>query len=110
MFRFLEAPDFSKDLVITPMGESSFSKEIRICMQRQAVMKEHTAPKGISIALLQGEVRIETPDESFQLNPGDVIVLEAKVPHSLYAIEASVIRLSLSKHDSVERVFSAIKP
>jgi quercetin dioxygenase-like cupin family protein len=48
-------------------------------------------------------------EEKFILKAGDVIALEGSVLHELNALEESVVRLSLHKSDSVERVNSLLK-
>ena len=40
---------------------------------------------------------------------GDIIALEGDIPHDLTAKEHSIIRLTLSKHDKVERLKSVIE-
>ncbi len=110
LLHFLKDPDFSQALVVTTMAETSFCKQIRICMQKDAVMKEHNAPRGISITLLQGSIRIELEEKQYELTTGDTLVLEARVNHSLYAYANSIIQLTLSQDDSARRVFSVLHP
>ncbi len=47
--------------------------------------------------------------EKFELNALDMISLEANVAHSLGGLENSIIRLSLNKSDSVQRVNAVLK-
>ncbi|GAL84466.1 hypothetical protein MYP_1694 [Sporocytophaga myxococcoides] len=43
------------------------------------------------------------------MKSGDIITLEGDVPHDLTAKENSIARLSLSKHDKVERLKDLIE-
>lgn len=85
--------------------ESEFSKEIRITMAKDAVMKEHMAPNAIIVQVLRGGIEFEMSGKILVMNEFDMITLPAFIPHSLKALENSIIRLSLSKSDSHTRVF-----
>lgn len=99
-------------LKVDVLCENGSSKEIRIAMQKGAFMKEHFAPHEIMVQVLDGEIEFELPKrgEKIELKTLDMIALNAKEPHSLYALKDSIIRLSISKLDSVSRVFSLLKP
>ena len=89
--------------------ETSFSKEIRILLKEGQVMKEHQAPLPIIVHILEGKIDFGIKGEVQQLQKGDLIALKARVPHDLHAKENSVVRLSLSKLDSAERVQQVIQ-
>ena len=103
---FLKDTRFGEKVQIDKMFETPFSKEIRICMAKGNTMKEHTAPGAITILVLEGTVRINSLQESAELKSGDMVYFDAKIPHSLIALDKSVVRLTLSKNDSEQRVFS----
>lgn len=84
--------------------ETEGTKEIRIALNTNQLMKEHKTPFPIVIQIVQGTIDFGVNGEKLQLATGDLISLEGNVPHDLFAIEPSVVRLSLSKLDSVERV------
>jgi len=101
-FTDLEFSD--KSVVITPMLDSNFGKEIRIAFKEGQVMKEHKTKFPITVMTLRGSIEFSVGAEMFLLNEGDVIALEGDVMHELKATEESVVRLSLHKSDSVDRV------
>ncbi|MEJ6582753.1 MAG: AraC family ligand binding domain-containing protein [Crocinitomicaceae bacterium] len=73
-------------------------------MQTGQFMKEHKAPFPIIVHVLQGSVKFGAEGEDIHLKIGDLIGLETNVPHDLLAKENSIVRLSLSKLDNLERV------
>ncbi|WP_430805441.1 cupin domain-containing protein [Campylobacter sp. 9BO] len=96
-------------VTVTKMHEKNGIKEIRINLEKGAVMKEHQAPGAISVQILKGQIEFGVNQESIELNELDMITLDANVPHSLTALQNSIVRLSLSKNDDISRVFSVLK-
>ena len=88
--------------------ETSFSKEIRILMKEGQIMKEHKAPFPILIHLLEGQIELGVNGVAHALKAGDIISLDANVLHDLKAQYNSIIRLTLSKQDKVDRVNEVI--
>ncbi|MDM5271502.1 cupin domain-containing protein [Sulfurovum sp. zt1-1] len=107
---FMNDPSFGDNPKVTPLLETPFSKEIRICMSKGNMMKEHTAPGAITIMLLKGKLLLESQGHETILEDGDIVYLNPKIPHSLEAIEECIIRLTLARHDSVERINKIIAP
>ncbi|MCF6201613.1 MAG: cupin domain-containing protein [Hydrogenimonas sp.] len=102
---FFENLEFNdQHVAITPMLESGFTKEIRIAFKEGQIMKEHKTGYPITVMVLKGEIEFGLPEETVLLKSGDLIALEPNVVHSLKANEESVVRLSLSKNDTVQRV------
>ncbi len=102
---FLKDIEFSdKGVVIAGLLESDFGKEIRIAFKKDQVMKEHKTKFPITVMTLQGSIQFRFSEQITVLNPGDVIALEGGVMHELKALKDSIVRLSLHKSDSVERV------
>lgn len=107
---FLENADFSKNKVaIKKLIETPITKEIQISLPENITMKEHSAPCPITVMLVDGELDFYVNDEKFSLKIGDMIYLDSNVKHSLYAIKNSIVRLSLAKADSLERVQEVVK-
>ncbi|RLA70324.1 MAG: cupin [Epsilonproteobacteria bacterium] len=98
-----------KSVVITPMLDSTFGKEIRIAFKESQVMKEHKTKFPITVMILRGSIEFTVGEKMFMLNAGDVIALEGNVLHELKATHESVVRLSLHKSDSLERVKGVLK-
>lgn len=96
-------------VTIAKLHEMGGAKEIRINLQKGAVMKEHQAPASISIQVLSGKIEFVVNGEILMLDTLDMAALEPNIPHSLLALEDSIVRLSLSKNDDVSRVFGVLK-
>jgi quercetin dioxygenase-like cupin family protein len=105
---FLNDLYFSDKPQITMMYESSVSKEIRICMAKGNIMKEHKAPGAISIMLLRGKLLLGSQGDETVMEEGEMVSFEPKVPHSLEAMDECVIRLTLSKEDKIQRIHGVI--
>lgn len=94
---------------IQVMLDTSFTKEIRIAMKEGQLMKEHQTPFPIVVQLIEGWLDFSVSGEVVNLEKGDLVALEGGVPHSLRALEESIIRLTLTKADQVDRVKKVVE-
>lgn len=101
--------NFNEDKVaVTVMMETETSKEIRILFRKGQTMKEHTSGFPITVEIHDGAIEFGVKGEKMSLSTGDLIALDANVPHDLFAKEDSIVRLTLSKFDSLDRVKKVI--
>lgn len=98
-----------KEVKINVLIDNENGKEIQILMAKDSTMKEHKAPFAIHVQVLSGKIWFEVENKKLELNALDMISLAPNVPHSLAGIEDSIIRLSLSKFDSIQRVSAVLK-
>ena len=84
--------------------DTDFSKEIRIVFKKGQTMKDHQAPFAIIVQVIKGCINFGVDNKVKQLNVGDLISLKPHVVHNLRAIEESVVRLTLSKTDTLKRI------
>ncbi len=89
--------------------ESEATKEIRILLKKGQLMKEHKTSFPIVVEVYQGDIEFGVMGEIQRLTSGDIISLESNVPHDLKSNVDSIIRLSLSKLDSTDRVKNLVK-
>ena len=84
--------------------DTDFSKEIRVVFKKGQVMEDHQAPFAIIVQVIKGSIGFGVEGEVQQMNAGDIISLKPQIVHNLTAIEESIVRLSLSKSDTLKRV------
>lgn len=89
--------------------ETPFSKEIRITFKEGQLMKEHKTPFPIVVEIVEGEIDFGVNGETHSVKKGALLTLEGGIPHDLLAKQDSIVRLTLSKFDAVERVEQVIK-
>jgi quercetin dioxygenase-like cupin family protein len=102
---FLEDIKFNSDKpLVSLLLDTDFSKEIRVVFEKGQVMEDHQAPFAIIVQVVKGCIDFGVEGEIQQLNVGDLISLKPQIVHNLTAIEESIVRLTLSKSDTVKRV------
>ncbi|CDF80874.1 RmlC_like_cupin domain protein [Formosa agariphila KMM 3901] len=94
---------------ISVLLQTAFSKEIRILLKKGQLMKEHKAPKPIVVEVFEGEIDFGVDGQTHALKKGDLLTLDSNVPHDLFAKENSIVRLTLSIQDTVERVEKVVE-
>ena len=104
---FLEDVKFNDNKpAVSLLLDTDFSKEIRIVFKKGQIMEDHQAPFAIIVQVLKGCIDFGVNNENNKLNEGDVISLKPQIVHNLTAVEESVVRLTLSKLDTLKRVES----
>ncbi|AIY14584.1 cupin domain-containing protein [Cellulophaga baltica] len=89
---------------VSVLLKTDSTKEVRILMKKGQQMKEHKAPFPIVVSLFEGAINFGVAGETMQLKKGDLIALDASVPHDLFCTEDAIIRLTIATADSVDRV------
>lgn len=93
-----------KDLVYKENGpainilyETDFTKEIRILLATDQVMKKHQTSFPITVEVVEGELDFGVNKESINMIKGDLISLPEGIPHDLKAKTNCIIRLTAIK-------------
>lgn len=58
-------------------------------------LSEHTAAVPVLLQVLSGHLRVSAVDRTVDLHPGELIHLGTRTPHSVQAIEPSVLVLTM---------------
>ncbi len=99
----------NEKVAISVLFETATTKEIRILFKKGQVMKKHQTSFPITVTMLKGELDFGVNDSIHNLVKGDIVALDASIPHDLTAKKKSIVRLTLSKSDSVTRVENVVK-
>ncbi|TDU43016.1 quercetin dioxygenase-like cupin family protein [Gelidibacter sediminis] len=89
---------------IQVLMETESGKEIRIAFKKDQIMKKHKTPFPIVVEIFEGQIDFGVNEMVYTLNRGELVALEGGVPHDLTALADSIVRLSLNKADSAQRV------
>jgi len=68
---------------------------VLIGMRENAELKEHTAIGNITVQVLEGEINFVAEQQILSLAKGQMITLEANIPHSVTALKDSFFLLTL---------------
>ena len=89
---------------VSILFETETTKEIRILFKSGQIMKKHQTSFPITVTMIKGELDFGVKDTVHNLVKGDIIALNGGVTHDLKAKTDCIVRLTLSKLDSVNRV------
>ena len=101
----LEAVEYNEARpAISVLFQTDATKEVRIVFRKDQYMQEHQTPYPITVAMVEGTLDFGVKGEILHLIKGDLLNLDGAVPHDLRATSDCIVRLTLSKSDSVQRV------
>ena len=69
---------------------------VLIALHAGAEMKTHTADGIISLQVMDGRIKFNADNRSFELNKGQMLALHKGVPHNVGAIEETIFLLTLT--------------
>lgn len=69
-------------------------------LKAHAYVHEHYAAGSVAVQTIEGHLRMHIPGRTFDLKPGDMIVLEPAVPHDIEALTNSTYLLTIAWHEA----------
>lgn len=101
---------YNEDRVaINVLFETETTKEIRILFKSGQVMKKHQTSFPISVTLVEGKLDFGVNDTIYNLVKGDILALDGGIPHDLKAKTDCIVRLTLSKQDTIDRIKKVVE-
>jgi quercetin dioxygenase-like cupin family protein len=94
--KLLETMRYSdENIIMDELMETPYSKEIRIAMQRNQVMRDHQSSFPITMQVIEGEIRVSCESYETLLKANELLSMEAGVKHHIEATQDTVVRLTL---------------
>ena len=106
---YLRTHDLSAEHLLIDLGEAvtEVHARAREGQDRSAItlvthlhagssLEEHSAPGAVTVQVLDGRVRVRVGDDTLDLPAGRVIAFDARVAHSVDALEDSTLLLTLA--------------
>ena len=90
-----DSPIPSAGLGHTTALNSPAARVIVLSFAKGHVLKEHSAPFPLLMQALDGELAVTSAGQLIQLTPGGLIQMDARLPHTVEAIEDSRLMLTL---------------
>ncbi|MCH2489378.1 MAG: hypothetical protein MK211_04445 [Flavobacteriales bacterium] len=87
----------SETPVLKKIYDKNGTKLLVIGLKQGVVLKEHMAPSGAKLIVMQGEIDYNTETSSYRFAQLDIYDIPKKVSHSVVAIEDAVFLLLLAK-------------
>lgn len=78
--------------------KSDTSTIVLIGMHKSAELKEHKAIGNITVQVLDGEINFVAEGQTLPLGKGQMITLQANIPHSVTALKESFFLLTLVRN------------
>jgi quercetin dioxygenase-like cupin family protein len=68
---------------------------VLLALHKDALMETHTADGPVTIQVLEGRLAIEMNAQSYELQPGELLVIDDQIPHSVQALDEAAFLLTM---------------
>lgn len=75
--------------------KSGYMTMVLMGMHEHAELKKHTAKGNITVQVIAGNIRFATDQQTVLLTKGQMVALQANIPHSVFAMEESFFLLTM---------------
>ncbi len=91
---FIEGLNYQPDSTIIKMIlKKSQGNVVLFAFDKDQGLIEHSASSEALVYIIEGEIEFKIAGESYVLKQGDSLILPAKIPHSLFAINRTKMLL-----------------
>lgn len=84
-----------QDSRFRPLFESGNNKIVQVSLPVNYRIDKHQKDQHLTIIALSGKVQVETGGQKVELTPSNMLVIEPKQEHALFALEESIVLLVL---------------
>lgn len=96
------------------IAQSGHARYVLFSFRAGQGLREHSTSSQIAVQLLSGQLIFTAKDESRELQPGHLLLLEANIPHTLLAQTDAILLLTLTPdpqhHSLATELFDKIQP
>ena len=96
------------------IARSGHARQVLFSFRAGQGLREHTTSSQIAVQVISGELLFEANDERCLLAPGQLLLLEAEIPHSVHAKSDVVMLLTMTPdpqhHSLAAELFGKIEP
>ncbi len=96
------------------IAQSGHARHVLFTFRAGQGLREHSTSSQIAVQLLSGQLTFTARGESRDLKPGQLLLLEASVPHTLHAQTDATLLLTLTpdpqRHSLATELFDKIQP
>lgn len=96
------------------IAQSGHARYVLFAFRAGQGLREHSTSSQISVQLLSGQLTFSANGEARALQPGQLLLLEAEVPHTLHAQTDAVLLLTMTpdpqRHSLATELFDKIQP
>ncbi|TFH39739.1 MAG: cupin domain-containing protein [Bacteroidia bacterium] len=93
-----EAVSYSENSIVSKVISKSENVNLTLfAFDAKQSLSKHTSPFNAMIQVLEGTVRIEIGEDSYNLEEGNMIIMPANVPHAVEATSRFKMMLTMIK-------------
>ncbi len=98
IFALADLIDYQKDSVVSRIVLKKITGNITLfAFDKDSSLSEHKAPFDAFLYLVEGKAKVIISGKNFILKQGDMIIMPANKPHSVYALENFKMALVMIK-------------
>ena len=115
IFNLLELSHFNDSKTnIQLLARSGHVRQVLFSFRAGQGLSEHTTSSQIAVQIVSGELTFQVEGKRQTLTPGQLVMLEAEVAHSVYAESDTVMLLTMTpdpqRHSLAAELFGKIEP